>query len=235
MRCQAIISTMVDFVKIKIATLDEVSEFQKLRENIFVKEEHVPYQAEFDGNDLSATHLLACIGDKPVGTMRIRYFGGFVKFERACVIPELRKTNVAKLLMDTASKFCAAKGFEKARWFCQKELVSRWAKMGAYEVDDVPPSAQHGMTLVTMEFKLPKTQEKIDIKTSPETLNRKEGEWFNNMPIFGSFTLHTKERIAHFKDLSEKIKSLKATDDTTTDKTPQGEHSFLKQDNIQTR
>lgn len=226
---------MVDFVKIKIATLDEISKFQELRENIFVKEEHVPYHAEFDGNDSSATHLLAYIKDKPVGTMRIRYFGNFVKFERACVLPELRKTNVAKLLMDTASKFCAAKGFEKARWFCQKELVSRWEKMGAYEVKDVPPSAQHGMTLVTMEFKLPQTLEKIDIRTSPETLNRKEGEWFNNMPIFGSFVLQTKERMAHFKELSQKVKSLKAACNNAADHTLSGTYPPIKKDNTDTR
>lgn len=201
---------MTDFVNIKIAsTFDELSNALNLRENIFVKNQGLDYNAEFDGNDLSATHLLAYINQEAVGTMRIRYFKDFVKFERVCVLPKYRKTNVSELMMNEAGKFCAAKGYDTVHGVCEKELLPRWAKIGAVPIKGAPISFQHGLSLVPIEQKLPKASETINLKTSPEILNRKEGEWFDSSPIFGAFELRTKEQIARFNKLSQKVKLIK--------------------------
>jgi len=207
---------MTDFVDIKAASLEELDEVKALREQIFVKEEGVPYDAEFDGNELGAVHLLARVDGEPVGTMRIRGFGDFVKFERACVIQKFRKTNVASLLMDTAAKYCAVMGYRKASWLCEEALVSRWQKMGAYVNKEIKPSVQHGVKLITMRYDLPEVKQKININTNPEILNKKAGYWFDE-PIFGRFELVTKAQKQRFEALSRRVKLLKNRNEKQVD------------------
>ena len=198
---------MSDFVNIKIASDEDFSEVKKLRESIFVKEQNVPSQAEFN-NDGCATHILAYVNNKAIGTMRMRFFHDFVQLERACVVQEFRKTNVAKLIMNTAFKYCAAKGYNQVKWYCELALVPYWMKTGAHWTGDVFQLAN--MTLTTMIRDLPKTKQQITINTPPEILNRKEGEWFDDEQIFGSFPLETKEQITRFNTLSKKLNFLKS-------------------------
>lgn len=208
---------MTDMVEIKIAsTTDEILNAFALREQIFVGDEGLDYHAEFDGNDFCATHLIARINQKTVGTMRIRYFKDFVKFERVCVVKEYRKTNVSKLMMDSAAKFCAAKGYSLVHGVCKKELLPRWAKINAFPIEGAPVSVQHGMTLIAIEQQLPPAKQTINIKSSPETLNTKEGDWFEDMPIFGTFELEAKAQPSRFDELTKKVKLLKTLDDKDT-------------------
>ena len=85
-------------LEIKIVTSDDdYDKAMNVRRAVFVHEEKIPESKEFDGNDHCATHVLALLDDKPIGTMRIRYFNGFVKFERMCVLPEFRKMSLNRL------------------------------------------------------------------------------------------------------------------------------------------
>lgn len=233
--CQVIIRHMAYFVEIKIvSTIDELSSALALRKQIFVDEQGLDYNAEFDGNDLSSTHFIACINKKTVGTMRIRYFKDFVKFERACVIPEYRKTNVSKLMGDAATKFCAAKGYEIMHSMCKGELLNRWAKDGARPIKDAVPSIQHGMVLIPIEQELPKTEEKISVKTSPEILNKKEGEWFEKQKIGGIYEVTTKTD--KIKELVQKVQSIKKQkQDASQNESVSPDKMPSTKDNFQTR
>ena len=62
-----------------------------IRNSVYIGEQECPYEEEYDGNDLSATHLLAYIGDEPVGCLRLRFFADFAKFERIAIRKEFRK------------------------------------------------------------------------------------------------------------------------------------------------
>jgi len=205
---------MTDFVDIKIAsTLKDLTNAFSLRKEIFVEKEGVPDYAEFDGNDLSATHVLAYVNEKPVGTIRIRYFKDFVKFERICVVPEYRKTNVAGLMVETASKFCALKGYDTAYWLCQKALIDRWSQIGAFPIKGCEPSAQHGMVLTAMGYKLPEANKRIDIMTSPEILNKKEGEWFTGFEIDTETEVKRQKHMEALDALHKKVQNLKLVPD----------------------
>lgn len=170
---------MEENVDIKIvANAEEYAQAMELRRKVFVCEQHIPEELEFDGNDYSSTHVMALCSGKPAGVMRIRYFNGFVKFERMCVLPEYRKTDVSELIMRKAMEFSAQKGYEKVYGVCKKELLHRWQRNGFEKIEGVEPTVQNGMTLLPIIGSLPKVDEKISIYTDPVILNKPEGEWF---------------------------------------------------------
>lgn len=170
---------MEENVDIKIVTTDnEYAQAMELRRQVFVCEQGIPEELEFDGNDHSSTHVMALSAGKPVGVMRIRYFSGFVKFERMCVLPEYRKTDISEQIMRRAMEFSAQKGYDKVYGACKKELLHRWQRDGFDKIDGVEPVVQNGMTLLPIIGRLPKTDESISIYTDPMILNKREGEWF---------------------------------------------------------
>ncbi|HEY2874081.1 MAG TPA: hypothetical protein VGJ56_19305, partial [Reyranella sp.] len=57
-----------------------------VRAACFIGELDVPFSEEFDGHDYGATHVIAYIGDEPVGTVRVRWFKSFAMCERLAVM-----------------------------------------------------------------------------------------------------------------------------------------------------
>ena len=62
-----------------------------IREKVFVEEQNVSKEEEYDEFELASTHLLASIDKKPVGTCRIRKTKSGVKLERFAVLKNYRK------------------------------------------------------------------------------------------------------------------------------------------------
>ena len=58
-------------------TFEDLMRVASLRSAVYIGEQECPYEEEFDGNDLAATHLIGYIGDEPAGCLRIRYFADF--------------------------------------------------------------------------------------------------------------------------------------------------------------
>ena len=196
-------------LEIKIVSSDaDYAKAMEVRQRVFVEEQGISRPKEFDGNDHSATHILALADGKPVGTMRIRYFNGFVKFERMCVLPDFRKTDVSEQIMQKGMRFCAEKGYDKVYGVCKKELLPRWKRNGFEPITNISPTIQNGMTLVPVMCPLPKTENCISLETPPEILNAKEGEWFSDM---------AQQEIARVK---KRLQNLKATAENSENKAP---------------
>ncbi len=201
---------MSDFVDIKVvSSSQEFNDAMQIRRQVFVEDQGIDPALEFDGNDFSATHLIAYFENKPVGTIRLRYFKDFVKIERLCVTKNMRKTNTSALLIESSLSFCASKGFEHAHALCKKELLDRWGKAGFFPIENAPSVNQNGMTLVPIAKKLALPQNHITLQTSPEILNLREGEWFESQKIARTETLDRTEQIKHFVSMTNKVRNLK--------------------------
>ena len=70
-----------------------------IRKKVFVEEQKVPEDIEWDEFEYSANHVLAYIKDKPAGTARWRQTKKGVKLERFAVLPEFRSFGVGKNLV----------------------------------------------------------------------------------------------------------------------------------------
>ena len=47
------------------------ADIRRIREAVFVAEQHIPPELEFDSEDQDALHFLAMEGDYPIGTARL--------------------------------------------------------------------------------------------------------------------------------------------------------------------
>lgn len=82
---------------------DRMTAIKHIRTKVFQEEQEVSAKLEFDGLDDDATHLLAYLDDKPVGTARIREIeADTFKIERLAVLPKARKRGVGRQLMEQA-------------------------------------------------------------------------------------------------------------------------------------
>lgn len=220
---------MSDFVDIRVVSSQkEFTDAMDVRRQVFVDEQNILPDLEFDGNDFGATHIIAYYEQMPVGTVRLRYFKDFTKLERLCVIKPLRKTNISNLLIESCMMFSAEKGYEYIHALCKKELLQRWAEEQFFPIEGAPTVAQNGLTLVPIEKKIELPDNYITYKTSPEILNLREGEWFEQLKIERSATLNRAKQIAHFEKMAEKIRTLKFSPNTK----PLNWHAPLKYDAI---
>lgn len=74
-----------------IKDMGAMTQAMAIRSAVFIGEFGCSHDEEFDGNDFSATHIIARVGGEPAGTMRLRYFSDFVIPERLAVLPNFRK------------------------------------------------------------------------------------------------------------------------------------------------
>ena len=178
-----------------VSSDEEYAQAMQVRRDVFVTEQKISPQKEFDGNDHSATHVLALCDGQPIGTMRIRYFNGFVKMERMCVIKDFRKTDASELIMQKGIDFVAQKGYKMIYGICKKELLNRWRKDGFEKIPDAAVVEQNGMTLVPVCCKINKPDNYITIQTDADIINAKEGDWFNE---------NKESAVNRIKDLTDK-------------------------------
>ena len=169
-------------IKIELVTSKELYNCaMSVRRNVFVKEQGIAEDKEFDGNDFCAAHVVAYIQRKykkfPVGTMRIRFFSDFAKFERMAVIPRFRKTDVSENIMQFGFNYVSEKGYRTVYGMCKKELLTRWKKCGYSNISGAESIEQNDMELIPIKKTLSKNSKALTLKSNPKLLTLKEGSW----------------------------------------------------------
>src|SRR5258706_5426397 len=91
-------------------SFDDLMRVVSVRTAVYIAEQICPYEEEFDGNDLSGTHLLGFIGGEPAGCLRIRFFAGFPQLEGAANREEFPKTRLPVQMIRAAVDLCRVKG-----------------------------------------------------------------------------------------------------------------------------
>jgi len=171
-------------IKVELATSEELYKAVKaVRKQVFVKEQGIPEDKEFDGNDFCSAHVVAYIQKRhrklPIGTMRIRFFSDFAKFERMAVTRNFRKTNVSENIMQYGFDYVAQKGYRKVYGMCKQELLSRWQRSGYHKIEGADKIEQNGMTLIPICRDIPQNARALTMISNPSLLTAKEGHWYD--------------------------------------------------------
>lgn len=87
-------------MNVRLANAAERELAFKIRQTVFIDEQNVPAEEEFDEFEDSSQHLIAWINDQAVGTARLRDYQGWAKFERIAVSQNWRGHKVGAALMD---------------------------------------------------------------------------------------------------------------------------------------
>ncbi|MEI9988849.1 MAG: GNAT family N-acetyltransferase [Rhizomicrobium sp.] len=160
-----------------VRTLDELAQVFSVRARVYAGEQRCPYDEEFDGNDFTATHILARCGGEPVGSLRIRYFGSFAKIERLAVLPAHRGTKTGLEIARMGIDLCRNKGFTRLYAHVQRRLVPFWERLGFAPAGQnrVLRFSDHEYCEMLAEFEPLETE--LNLYSDPMILLRPEGRW----------------------------------------------------------
>lgn len=124
-----------------------------IRHAVFVEEQGVAQDREYDGRDGEAVHLLARADGDPIGTTRLRQLDDdTLKVERVAVLQEYRDEGVGRQLMETAEAFAGNRDFRTLVLHAQQTVEAFYQKLGYETTSDVFEEA--GIPHVEMERKL---------------------------------------------------------------------------------
>lgn len=115
----------------------EVAGALELRAEVFCDEQGVPLDADVDGLDDTALHVLAIEGGELVGTCRVVLEGTDARFGRLCVRRDARGRGLARALLDEAEVQARGAGAERMTLHAQTSALGLYRRAG-YEADGEP-------------------------------------------------------------------------------------------------
>ncbi|TXN47931.1 GNAT family N-acetyltransferase [Methylobacterium sp. WL7] len=158
-------------------SFEDLARVIALRAAVYMAEQACPYEEEFDGNDLSATHLIGYVGDEPAGCLRIRFFADFAKIERLAVRAEYRNTRMAFALVRAGIELARVKGYRRLYGHAQKRLVGFWSRFGFRVFEGAQELVFSDFDYVEMLLEAEPHPEAIGIGVDPYVIIRPEGRW----------------------------------------------------------
>lgn len=163
-------------INVKVASsIEELMQVFAIRTAVYIAEQSCPYFEEFDGNDFTATHLLAHVDGEPAATIRLRYFGDFVKHERTTVRKEFRGSGVANRIIQYSIDFARKKGFARLYGHAAKGLVPYWQRYGFEPCGEAISFSD--LEFVPVVCELGSAGESLTMDSDDMVLVRPEGRW----------------------------------------------------------
>ncbi|WP_416825589.1 GNAT family N-acetyltransferase [Ectobacillus polymachus] len=119
-----------------------------IRKTVFVEEQGIPIQDEFDQYEDVANHIVIYNNEEPVGAGRLRIVDNVAKLERICVLASYRKYGVGKLIVTTMEDLGKEKGMTKAMLHGQTQAEHFYKKLGYHTITE--PFMEDGIPHVIM-------------------------------------------------------------------------------------
>lgn len=116
-----------------IATEEDLQAAFDIRKKVFVEEQHVPLEDEFDEFDtLTAPckHILVAADNQIAGTGRIRWVDGVGKLERICILPEFRSLGLGKEIVLALEKIAQEEKTASVKLHGQTHAEKFYQKLG---------------------------------------------------------------------------------------------------------
>ncbi|PWV90573.1 putative GNAT family N-acyltransferase [Paenibacillus cellulosilyticus] len=136
----------------RVQSDQELNEVYSIRKKVFVDEQGVSEEEEYDEHEQSAAHVLATYNGQPAGAGRVRLLDNVAKLERICVLPEYRKFGVGAAVTTALEVEGKRLGAQKAKLHGQTQAAPFYTKLGYETVSDIFHEA--GIPHVVMTKKL---------------------------------------------------------------------------------
>lgn len=122
-------------VTITSAAWDKDAEaIRSVRESVFVREQGIPLDIDFDGTDSVCMHVLAFAGEHPVGTGRITATG---HIGRVAVLKEYRGSGVGSAIIAALTEHAARRGLQCVYLNSQKSSAGFYEALGFVPTGDI--------------------------------------------------------------------------------------------------
>lgn len=167
-------------LRVVVATTPEhMRDVTILRSICFVHEQDISPNFIFDANDGQATHFVFYDGQDPIGSLRIRWFADFAKYERTCFREKYRNPFVIKRCIQVTFDHVARKGYTQVVTQSEPRLTKLWTKLFGFDVLDGEPVqiAGHPEPYLTVVGTIPAHSDPISVHAPSAVLLRTEGSW----------------------------------------------------------
>ena len=128
-----------------------------IRKEVFVKEQGVPLEDEFDQFDAldgNCEHILVYFNDQAVGTGRVRFLEDVGKLERICILEPYRKFGLGKVTIKALEEIAEGRGAMQVKLHGQTQAEGFYTKLG-YRTSS-RPFMEDGIPHVLMIKEVPK-------------------------------------------------------------------------------
>ena len=125
---------------IKISNELDLQKAFHIRKEVFVEEQGVPLDDEFDAFDTlddQCEHILVNYEEQPVGTGRLRFVDGVGKLERICILKPYRNYGLGKIIIQKLEEIAAEKGAARVKLHGQTQAEGFYQKLGYHTSSDV--------------------------------------------------------------------------------------------------
>lgn len=144
---------MANLIIKPVETSQELSDAQEVRRQVFIEEQGIKREVEFDGLDQNSDHLIAYNNNIPVGTARIRYKNDVqAKLERMAVLKPYRGRGIGKGIAKASLKLAETKGALEVILNAQQSARGFYEKLG-FQQEGVP-FKEAGIPHIAMTKKL---------------------------------------------------------------------------------
>ncbi len=117
----------------RVTTHSDLKKVFEIRKEVFVAEQGVPLEDEFDHFDTLdnlCEHILVYYKEFPVGTGRIRVAEGLGKLERICILKPYRKFGLGKAIIQALEEIAKEKGISRVKLHGQTQAEEFYHKLG---------------------------------------------------------------------------------------------------------
>lgn len=121
-------------IRIRVIDWQNTPALREIRQRVFVDEQKVAPELEWDEQDLTATHFLLTVDDQPLGTARLLASG---RIGRVALLPEARGKGLGKMLMLAVMLHGRQVGMRQLELSAQTHALGFYQQLGFAVCSDV--------------------------------------------------------------------------------------------------
>ncbi|MGG0187293.1 GNAT family N-acetyltransferase [Bacillus rhizoplanae] len=116
---------------------EELKDAFSVRKQVFVDEQNVSSEEEYDEYEDVAKHVVLYDEGVPVGAGRFRIVDGIGKMERICVLSSHRQKGAGKIIMNALETLAKEEALPKLKLHAQTHAEPFYNKLGYETISDV--------------------------------------------------------------------------------------------------
>lgn len=139
----------------RIRTEEDLQKSFNIRKAVFVQEQQVPEEDEFDEFDVLnalCEHIVVEDEGQAIASGRLRVVDGVGKLERICVLASHRSAGIGKIIVQGLEEIAMDKGLARLKLHGQTHAEEFYLKLGYETTSDV--FMEDGIPHIVMEKKL---------------------------------------------------------------------------------
>jgi len=127
---------MTEVICFKTQEKEKASIVFAIRQKVFVEEQHVSREEEYDDHEDESMHYMLLVEKQPAGTARWRFTNDGIKLERFALLPEFRNKGYGSFLLNTLLKDVIPYG-KRIYLNAQVNAMNLYSRAGFHQVGEL--------------------------------------------------------------------------------------------------